>query len=80
MIRTDSDRPTRMPAVFLSHGAPWLADDDLWTTELAAWSDDMPRPSAILVVSAHWEAAPLAIMRARFLAAIVSHPCTSFAL
>jgi 4,5-DOPA dioxygenase extradiol len=61
MIRTDGDRPTRMPAVFLSHGAPWLADDDLWTTELAAWSDEIPRPSAILVVSAHWEAAPLAV-------------------
>jgi len=61
MIRTDDDRSTRMPTVFLSHGAPWLADDDVWTNELAAWSSDMPRPSAILVVSAHWEAAPLAV-------------------
>ena len=33
----------------------------MWTRELAAWSADMPRPTAILVVSAHWEEAPLTI-------------------
>lgn len=51
----------RMPAVYLSHGAPPLADDALWTSQLAAWSADLPKPKAILVVSAHWEEAPLAI-------------------
>lgn len=51
----------RMPAVYLSHGAPPLADDARWTAELAAWSARLPRPRAILVVSAHWEAAPLTI-------------------
>ncbi len=51
----------RMPSIFLSHGAPTLADDDVWTTELAAWSHDLPRPESILVVSAHWEAAPLTV-------------------
>lgn len=50
-----------MPAVFLSHGAPPLADDPVWTRELADWSNDLSRPTAILVVSAHWEAAPLSI-------------------
>jgi 4,5-DOPA dioxygenase extradiol len=50
-----------MPAIYLSHGAPPLADDALWTTQLAAWSAALPRPAAILVVSAHWEQAPLAI-------------------
>jgi 4,5-DOPA dioxygenase extradiol len=51
----------RMPAIYLSHGAPPLADDELWTGQLAAWSRELPKPSAILVVSAHWEEAPLAI-------------------
>ena len=52
---------TRQPVVYLSHGAPPLADDARWTAELAAWSDDLPRPSAILVVSAHWELAPTTV-------------------
>ncbi|MGV9878920.1 dioxygenase family protein [Streptomyces sp. NPDC003006] len=52
---------TRMPALYLSHGAPPLADDPLWPAELAAWSARLPRPRAILMVSAHWEEAPLAL-------------------
>ncbi|WP_225845340.1 dioxygenase [Streptomyces sp. HPF1205] len=53
--------PERMPALYLSHGAPPLADDPVWPGELAAWAAGLPRPKAILVVSAHWEEAPLAI-------------------
>ncbi|MFF2398766.1 dioxygenase family protein [Streptomyces goshikiensis] len=52
---------TRIPVLYLSHGAPPLADDPLWPGELAAWSADLPRPRAILMVSAHWEEAPLAL-------------------
>ncbi|WP_435897441.1 dioxygenase family protein [Streptomyces tsukubensis] len=51
----------RMPAIYLSHGAPPLADDPVWPGQLAAWSAGLPRPTAILVVSAHWEEAPLAL-------------------
>ncbi|HCU93741.1 MAG TPA: dioxygenase [Actinobacteria bacterium] len=50
-----------MPAIYLSHGAPPLADDQLWTGQLAGWAGDLPRPSSVLMVSAHWESAPLAI-------------------
>ncbi|MBA3234093.1 MAG: dioxygenase [Propionibacteriales bacterium] len=50
-----------MPVVYLSHGAPPLADDRLWPSELATWSAALPRPTAILVVSAHWEEAPLTL-------------------
>src|SRR5690606_29440671 len=50
-----------LPALFLSHGAPPLVDDELWVSQLAAWAKQLPRPSAILVVSAHWAAAPLTI-------------------
>ncbi|GAB3280243.1 class III extradiol ring-cleavage dioxygenase [Actinocorallia lasiicapitis] len=51
----------RMPAIYLSHGAPPLADDPVWPGELKAWSAELPRPSAVLMVSAHWEDAPLAV-------------------
>jgi len=51
----------RMPVLYLSHGAPPLADDPVWTEQLAGWSRDLPRPKSILVVSAHWESAPLAV-------------------
>src|SRR5689334_5129540 len=50
-----------MPVVYLSHGAPPLVDDELWVSQLKAWAADLPVPEAILVVSAHWEAAPLTI-------------------
>src|SRR3954470_1891523 len=50
-----------MPVLYLSHGAPPLVDDEQWVPQLAAWAADLPVPKAILVVSAHWEAAPLTI-------------------
>ncbi|MFI0937874.1 dioxygenase [Streptomyces sp. NPDC021020] len=53
--------PERMPALYLSHGAPPLADDPLWPGQLADWAAALPRPKAVLVISAHWEDAPLAI-------------------
>ncbi|HSV41272.1 MAG TPA: class III extradiol ring-cleavage dioxygenase [Nocardioidaceae bacterium] len=49
----------RMPALYIGHGAPPLLDDPLWSGELAAWAQDLPRPQAILIVSAHWESAPV---------------------
>ena len=52
---------TRMPVLYLSHGAPPLADDPTWTKELASWSADLPAPGSILMISAHWEQAPLAL-------------------
>ena len=45
-----------MPVVFLSHGAPTLPLEAGETG--AAWrqlGEQLPRPSAILVISAHWE-------------------------
>ena len=54
------DRP-RMPALYLGHGAPPLLDYHLWTRELADWAAALPRPRGIVILSAHWEAAPLAI-------------------
>ena len=50
-----------IPALYLSHGAPPLVDDELWVSQLVAWAGELPKPTAILVVSAHWESAPLTI-------------------
>ncbi|MFJ8964357.1 dioxygenase [Lentzea sp. NPDC102401] len=49
------------PVLYLSHGAPPLADDETWTRELKDWSATLPRPEAVLMVSAHWEEAPTTI-------------------
>ncbi|WP_241153743.1 dioxygenase family protein [Nocardioides pantholopis] len=50
-----------MPALYVGHGAPPLLDDPVWSGQLAAWAADLPRPTAILIVSAHWESAPLSL-------------------
>jgi 4,5-DOPA dioxygenase extradiol len=50
---TPEDGP--MPAFYLSHGAPMVFDDPVWIDQLSAWSLSLPKPRAILIVSAHWE-------------------------
>jgi 4,5-DOPA dioxygenase extradiol len=50
-----------LPAIYLGHGAPPLLDDAQWMDQLFTWSLALPKPKAILVVSAHWESAPLAL-------------------
>ncbi|WP_114422391.1 dioxygenase [Nocardioides houyundeii] len=52
---------TRMPALYIGHGAPPLLDDPVWSGELATWAEQLPRPKAILIVSAHWESAPVSL-------------------
>jgi 4,5-DOPA dioxygenase extradiol len=56
---TTDDGP--LPAIYLSHGAPPLFEQTEWMTELHGWARSLPRPRAILIVSAHWESAPVAI-------------------
>lgn len=50
-----------LPALFVSHGAPPTLDDPDWLQSLFTWAQSMPKPRAIVVVSAHWENAPPAI-------------------
>jgi len=59
--RVWSEADGAIPALYLGHGAPPLVDDTLWTSQLAAWAADLPRPRSILIVSAHWESAPLTL-------------------
>jgi 4,5-DOPA dioxygenase extradiol len=54
-------KPNRMPAIFLAHGSPFLLDDEKWVAELNAWAKAMPRPKAVLMVSAHWEEKPVTL-------------------
>ncbi len=56
-----TDRTERMPALYIGHGAPPLLEDPVWSAELAEWARDLPRPQAILIVSAHWESAPVSL-------------------
>jgi 4,5-DOPA dioxygenase extradiol len=57
----------RLPALFLSHGAPTLAVEE--TAQTRAWAQlagGLPRPKAILAVSAHWDTdAPMVSSAAR---------------
>jgi 4,5-DOPA dioxygenase extradiol len=45
----------RMPVLFIGHGNPMNAiDDNAFTQNLAAHGRSLPRPQAVLCVSAHW--------------------------
>jgi 4,5-DOPA dioxygenase extradiol len=56
---------TLQPAVFVSHGSPMMAvEPGRAGAALAQLGRDLPRPSAILVVSAHWETAAPAVSTA----------------
>ena len=47
--------PPPMPAVFIGHGNPMNAlDDNTYTRAWRALAASLPRPRAVLVVSAHW--------------------------
>jgi 4,5-DOPA dioxygenase extradiol len=50
-----------LPAIFLAHGSPMLLDDRGWVAELAGWAKALPRPRAILMLSAHWVDRPITL-------------------
>ena len=55
----------KMPALYIGHGAPMLLDDALWTSQLQAIAAKIEKPKAILIVSAHWESAPITLSNAQ---------------
>jgi len=57
--------PDRIPALYLGHGAPPLLEDEAWAGQLNGWAASLPRPTAILMVSAHWQTAPIALSATR---------------
>jgi len=50
-----------MPSIFLAHGSPVLLDDGAWVRELHTWAGHLPRPTAVLMLSAHWEDRPVTL-------------------
>ena len=54
-MKEGNQRMVKMPALFIGHGSPMnIVQDNSYTRDLAALGRDLPRPKAILVVSAHW--------------------------
>ncbi|MGA2381960.1 MAG: class III extradiol ring-cleavage dioxygenase [Gemmatimonadales bacterium] len=51
----------RMPTIFLAHGSPFLLDDAEWAADLSRWAREMPRPTSVLMLSAHWERKPITL-------------------
>jgi len=53
---------SRMPVLFLGHGSPMNAiEDNAWSRGWRAAGERLPRPTAILMISAHWETRGLAV-------------------
>src|SRR5918997_7179119 len=47
--------PTRMPAVFFGHGNPMNAiERNPYTEAWRAFGQSIPKPKAVLAISAHW--------------------------
>lgn len=54
-------RPTRQPAVYISHGSPALATDRVHGPAFTRWMEGLARPKAILCISAHFQRRPATI-------------------
>lgn len=55
MTSSSSSPGTRMPVVFIGHGSPMNAiEDNAWSQAFRELGSVLPRPRAVLSVSAHW--------------------------
>ena len=54
-LKDDLKKSDRMPVVFIGHGTPMNAiKDNAYTDSWIQLGETLPRPQAILVISAHW--------------------------
>ena len=60
-----------LPALYIGHGAPPLLDDPIWFGELRQLANSFAKPKAILIVSAHWESAPITVGATNFATPLV---------
>ena len=52
----------RAQAIFIGHGAPFYAvQPNVFTPTWKSYIKDVPKPKAILMISAHWEGHGLAV-------------------
>jgi 4,5-DOPA dioxygenase extradiol len=55
MTASTSESSARMPVLFVGHGSPMNAiEDNRWSQGFRALGQALPRPRAVLAVSAHW--------------------------
>ena len=55
MPTSNASPPPRMPVLFVGHGSPMnVVEDNPWSRGFRALGGLVPRPRAILAVSAHW--------------------------
>ena len=51
----ENNKMKKMPAIFIGHGSPMnLVSKNQFTEDLSKYGKQLPRPKAIMVVSAHW--------------------------
>jgi len=61
-METQTAAPARLPVLFLGHGSPMNAiEDNRWSRAFRALGPALPRPRAILAISAHWFIAETAL-------------------
>jgi len=62
-----------LPVVFVGHGTPFSAiEPNVWTTEWSRLGPSLPRPNAILSISAHW------LTRGASLVTASAHPSMNY--
>lgn len=61
------ERPARMPSGYIGHGSPMNAVLEAEAAPWRAWGAALPTPTAFLVVSAHFERAPITLGTTRTL-------------
>jgi len=62
MIGAAQEESFMLPSLFISHGSPMLAlEPDASGPVLTRLAAELPKPHAILVVSAHWESSELLV-------------------
>jgi len=56
LLKNAEAKTVRMPAIFVGHGSPMNAvEKNSFTDALSSFPKNLPRPLAILAISAHWE-------------------------
>lgn len=61
VLRPEKKMSTKAPVLFVAHGAPPLLEDAQWMSQLSSWGQQLGKPKAILMLSAHWEEKPFSI-------------------